>query len=309
MSTNINRMNSELKKVFPEFKLLAPFGKKVELIEIHNPDRLKWVLNNRKEFAKTMRPRILHRIGFNPFEMAEEYRDKSSEAGLFVNKYEYFSKQDIGRMQSIYPVSLQNLVAEIRDYITQGIYSSPDVVNSQPTILVYICKKVGIAHKYLKFYNKNRELILQEIMDLNDIPREKAKYVILEIMNGGYSAYRDTKKTKWLRDYYKEAQVILRQIAGRFPSFYKEALKYKVELNLLYNVEGTCLSTILCTIENYILMVMCDFYKKKGLLKDTGILLYDGLMIPKSKRLSQLKSELEDYIKEKLKIKVKIKLK
>jgi hypothetical protein len=298
--------------LLPEFKLKSPFGNPPVLYEVYSQEKAVKLLKNEKAFLKEVnekRPELAKRKDYDPIGMLREYLSESAKPGLFRNQYDYFNEEKIGRLESIYPVSLQIMLTEIREEITKGMYTYLDVTNSSPTFLQYVCNKFDIPHKYLKFYNENRDLILKELSELNNLDKEGAKRLVIEIMNGGYSAYRKSKKSKWLTDFYTEMQVILNRIARQFPAFFRESLRYKTEARMLFNVEGTCLNTILSTIENYVLGNIGQFLKEEGLLKKTGALFYDGLMIPKNQRIAKLVPKLEAYLKKEMGLELKFHLK
>lgn len=301
-------MNRELSEKFPEFKRLAPLGEDVELFEKFDRNRLDQILAHPAEFKPRIRDEVFLRKDFDPFLLAEEYRDLSSPEGIFLNKYEYFNDQKMSRLTSIYPISMQNLVTEIREEIIRGIYDRPDFVNAQPTILNYICEKLDIPHQALSEYVLDRESLLKEICVLNKMDRVKAKKLVISVMNGGYSLFHAVKfKTPWLQLFLKEQALILRRICSHFPAFYKEALRYKLEIGIYYNIEGTCLSTLLSTVENFALLAMIQFYQDQGLVGKTLVLMYDGCYIPKNVMIGKLSSSCEAFVKKTLNIDLKIK--
>ena len=301
-------MYKEFKKYF-KFPLFKPFGEPVILTERYDTNKIKWILNNKKIARKQMRDKLFEKDKTDPFELLEEYFKKSPNGIMKVN-YEYFSHEKIGRLNAIQPVTMQTIPREFRHTLTRKRYDDLDMVNAHPTILNAICIKFNINHKFLNQYIRNREEILEDLVDKNNFERKDIKTLILEILNGGYAYYESVKvKTPWLLGYFKEIQNILIELSKLFPVTYRQAKKFKLHRGTIYNIEGSTVNTILSTIENYILMGICEFYKKNGLLKKELILEFDGIIFPKNKKNKLLLEKCEKFIFAVFKIYMKLKIK
>ena len=130
-------------------------------------------------------------------------------------------------------------------------------------------------------------------------------------MNGGYAYYSLIEnKTEWLKGYFYETKHILKTISKIFPEAHKSSKKFKAKSGVDFNIEGSTQVTIMDTIENYILMLMCDFLKKQNLLKKNCVLLFDGVLLPENNRINaDLLRKMEKNIYEKYKIEMKLRIK
>ena len=186
-------------------------------------------------------------------------------------------------------VSLQNLPRELRGALATGKYYDIDMVNAHPVILSQYCKKNNIDCKYLDEYVKNRNTIIDNISKTSKITnKEKIKKTFLSALNGGEQEIDN----KFFTDFKKELKVIHLQINSLNKDLEK-VIKRKKE----YNVNGSITNTIICDIENTILLLAVSYLINKGYNID--VLVFDGLMIRKNKELPDLK-ELSLYIKEKI---------
>ena len=113
-----------------------------------------------------------------------------------------------------------------------------DMENSQPRILLYLCKKHNIECKNLIEYINNREYFLNKIY--ND--RKEAKTLILQMINGGFkNKYSDNEDiNKFLKDFELEIKNIqnkIYEIDNRFDD--KTIFNYKGKsLSILLELEN-----------------------------------------------------------------------
>ncbi len=277
---------------------MEPFGKKVFLVEKYNRPELKDILEKKGEFKRNMR-RSMFKLGqMDPFLFAEEYY-RNAKKGLFRNEYQYMTTHGVGRLFSVHPVSLQNIPREIRKAIVKDVYVDVDLENAQPVITEHMCEALGLSCPFLSRYVKDRESIIRDMIKRNPhLNRVSAKTIVLSIMNGGYSMYRELNKSRWIKGFFEEAQVILKSVSRVFPKFYDYAREFKRDTGLMFNIEGTTMHTIVTTVENRILMMMCKFFKDRGFLKDDAVLLFDSVFIPPFKNAEDVMSECCQFIYE-----------
>jgi hypothetical protein len=190
-------------------------------------------------------------------------------------------------------VSLQNLPREIRGALATDKYYDIDMVNAHPVILAQYCKKNNIDCKYLNEYVKNRNIIIDNISKTSNINKEKIKKTFLSSLNGGEQEIDND----FFKNFKKELKIIHLQINSLNKDLEK-VIKRKKD----YNVNGSITNTIICDIENTILLLAVSYLINKGYNVD--VLVFDGLMIRKNKDLPDLK-ELSLYIKEKIDYDVK----
>ena len=74
------------------------------------------------------------------------------------------------------------------------------MVNSQPTILLYLCQMGKLNCKILKDYVKNRECILKKFGDNRKIVKE----MILTLLNGGFK--NEYHSDKSINNYLKKLE-------------------------------------------------------------------------------------------------------
>ena len=170
--------------------------------------------------------------------------------------------------------SLQGLPREIRNALALGKYYDIDMKNAHPTILYQYCKSKGIGCEYLEKYVKNREVIINEISNDNNVPTEGIKQIILKALNGGYTY---SYKSSFLDNFVKEIKTIHTLLCNLNPAEYK-----KVKNRKEYNAEGSMVNVILCREENTILMNSVLFMKEEGYNVD--VLVFDGFMVRKGEK-------------------------
>jgi hypothetical protein len=186
-------------------------------------------------------------------------------------------------------VSLQNLPRELRGALATGKYYDIDMVNAHPVILAQYCKKNSIDCKCLDKYVKNRDIILEQIsLTTKNTNKDKIKKTFLSALNGG----EQELDNKYYIEFKKELKLIHLQINTK-----NKELEKVIKRRKDYNINGSITNTILCDIENQILLTSVSYLINKGYNID--VLVFDGLMIRNNKELPNLE-ELSLHIKEKL---------
>ena len=185
-------------------------------------------------------------------------------------------------------VSLQNLPRELRGALATGKYYDIDMVNAHPVILSQYCKKNNIDCPNLNKYVKSRDTIIKSIAKKTKMNKEKIKKTFLSALNGGEKELEDN----FFKDFKKEIKLIHLQI-----NLLNKELETIIKRKKDYNVNGSITNTILCDIENTILLSCVSYLINKGYKVD--VLVFDGLMIRNNDDLPNLK-ELSEHIKEKL---------
>ena len=186
------------------------------------------------------------------------------------------------------------LKREIRNSILPLNIKGIDMINSHPTILLYLCQKNKLNCNILKDYVKNRECILEKFGDNRKIVKE----MILTLLNGGFKNNYHSDKN--INDYFKklEKEVIY------FQDYFHENDKTFSDESV-FNFKGKNLSKIILNIENKMLQTMIDYFKDEKVPLLT--LDYDGLKIFTNK-ISKHHSidELEKMIFKKFGISMKL---
>lgn len=229
-----------------------------------------------------------------------------------IIKVNYNQKnKNIGRFFAKGSLSLQSLPRQIRHTIAKEFYYDIDIVNSQPSILFQYCKKNNIKTPKLKEYIDNRDKILNEIIEKNQITKEEAKILILKITNGG--DYNKESECLFLHNYHHEIKNI-HELICKIPENekYVKIGKKNSDKKNGYNKNGSSVNVLLTDIENNILNCMIDCLKTKNIINKNVVLVFDGLMILKDdvkQPLEDIIKELQEYIKNKIDYDMKIILK
>jgi hypothetical protein len=250
--------------------------------------KLYTILQNQKEIAKQMRP--ITDPTYKPFLLLQRYLDNSEDGVATVT---YRQNNSYGRYFAQGSLSLQSFPREIRHTIAGEYYQDIDIVNAHPVILQHLCKG-KVDTPALTDYNNNREDLLQKISS----NRERAKEVVLSMLNGGESQYQKYKnKVPMLRELKKEIKAIYKVLcAGN---------KYHLHLQTYSgnNSKGSFINKLLCDFENKILQLMRESWRGS----QYEVMCFDGGMINFEVKVDV--PELEGRIKDTLGITVQLKIK
>jgi hypothetical protein len=151
----------------------------------------------------------------------------------------------------------------------RGIATDIDMANAHPTILLYICKKHGIACPELEYYINNRDGCLARFPS-----RSIGKRLYLIATNNG-EPLKGKKLPERLKDYDKEMKRIQTELVGL--SEYSELVDSVPEYKQLHNYNGSAINRILCYYENQILQHVIHYINSIGI--EIAVLMFDGLMI------------------------------
>jgi len=183
--------------------------------------------------------------------------------------------------------SIQGVAVEIRGLLFKHT-TDLDIVNCQPTLLLYLCIKNNIPCKYLKEYVENRDEILASLSS----NKAEAKHIILCSMNDSKKIYR-VNNNEFFRDFDNEMKDIQNTITF-FPEYkpYRDA----VPDDKHYNETGSTINRILCGFENQIIQCCIEMIQKTT--KYTiSTLMFDGFLLNGDHYNNrQLLRDLEIYI-------------
>lgn len=277
-----------------------------QFVEIYDRDMLEHILNY-KEYYKDLF------VGDNEedyaqFELYKKYLNKS--CGEFKNMVitNYSKINEKGRKFANNSLSLQSFNKKVRGAISKDLYIDIDMVNAHPTILQSITEKNNFLSIYNKVYVDNRDLVINELLNLNpDESRASIKTIILSMIYGGEKSYKNLKiKSEWIKNFKKETGIILKKVKGWYPDLYKEQLELKKN-----NIVGSTLSKALCIVEDKLLDCMINVFKKNNLLDKVGVLCFDGIMIPKSDltKINNSIKEIENIYINKYQVNMKLMIK
>lgn len=219
----------------------------------------------------------------------------------------------------LYPdgTSLVYLPSNYRNFLCGDFYDDVDIVNSMPSILVNLCKKLELKdYKTLECYVNNREDFLKEIARELNTTREIAKELILK---ANFGAGEDALEADLENDVPEKVLSIIKEVA----SIRKELIKHYKKLieqikkeapkkKLKQYWEGSYLSFILAREEWKIIRCMSKFFEREGY--KIGFLEFDGMKIKRNKKgVQEIHQkhiwECEEHIKKELGMDIKIKVK
>ena len=237
------------------------------------------------------------------------YSNKTESSGLSyyeipkINRTKYDRKGNItikgishGRVFS--EVSLMNLRKSMRESLLPESCSDIDIVNCHCVILEHVCKLLNIKCKFLKMYNSNREIVLNQIMKDNNITRKEAKKLPLCIING---AIRSSQyKSEFLKDLEEENKKIFFELMktqkakdisihlikyccyfekGEYYRKYKKIFINGKWIKSRMNLRGSIVNHFLCEIESLCINLAMDFLELNKI--DLYLYCYDGLVSSK----------------------------
>jgi hypothetical protein len=273
----------KVKEVKPVKTLDDPFptnrsskNQYMTLTETFDADKLAFISNNPLKFKDQMRWRERYDQN-DPFKIIKKYLRRSRHGKVQVD---YRQNNGKGRYCAMGSMSLQTIPREIRHTIARDFYYDVDMVNAHPVILSYLCKVYKFACPSLDAYISNREPLLKKVMEVANVDRDKAKQIYLALTNGGDKDFRDVKTpTKHMTEYKEEMLQLHRNFANKNQKDFEKAKAKRIKAGKDYNHEAGYMNTLLCDMENILLMTMWEFFKEPK----TAVLCFDGIMLEKGK--------------------------
>lgn len=250
-------------------------SKYIESEEIFNVDNLAYIINNYEKLkdkrwdSEERRATII-----DPLILAKKFLNRSRNGVVPVK---YRQRNGKGRFCAIGSVSLQNMPKAIRHSIANQYYTDIDVKNAHPIFLLHICKQKNFPHTYLEEYIKNREKHLQEITFQGVKDRDRAKDVYLSLTNGGSSSLSNVDiQNEHLKNYQIEMKNIHMLCSSIDKKEFERVSQQREKNGKNFNHEAGFMNTLLCDMENSILMDMYEFFGKPK----NPVYCFDGLMLP-----------------------------
>lgn len=233
----------------------------------------------------------------DPFLLSKKILSRSKNGVL---KVRHKQSNNQGRQVALGGVSIANIARQIRHAICKNIYLDIDMVNAHPVILQHICNINGIKCEFLDLYVSDRESLLSEMK----MDRDKAKQAYLTVINGDDDVIKYISGASLtLKKFACEIKTIKNKLISKKKKQYKLWCKYQKSKQRKKNFEGSFLNSLLCEMENEILMLMWNFF---GCPSD-AVLCFDGIMLDKTKKYDL--NKCSNYIKETLGIDMKLKIK
>ena len=256
-------------ELIEEFKEL----KKFEYLLTMDYEEFKNIMNKRHKYDNNYKNEYERE---ETFKTLKKYCTETIKNNL-KNKV-IWVKSKCGRFYS--NNSIQNLPREFKNFLTDEIMTDIDIKNSQPTILLNICKKYGISCINLEKYCNNRNEILEET--------KLHKTIFTASIN--YNKRLTKIKNKIFNDYDKEIKNIQKELLKK--EEFKELIE---EIGEDINVEGKLMNKIYFNFESQIILILKSLLESKGY--KIAVYSYDGLMIYGNHYKN---NELLEYINKKI---------
>ena len=93
-------------------------------------------------------------------------------------------------------LGLQLINREFRGCLVNNLFLDFDMVNCHPVILLYYCKKYNINCYNLEFYCNNRNDILNEFLDKDELKKEQCKMLFIKSLNTEYKVKKNPYSTR-----------------------------------------------------------------------------------------------------------------
>jgi hypothetical protein len=208
---------------------------------------------------------------------------------------------DIGRQEPRKP-SLVYLPSHIRGSLC-GNMIDVDMVNSQPSIVLYLCKKHKLDHHHLSEYVYKREEKLKEIMEYYNTTRDEAKNEFIKCLNKDTLTTKINKKNIKKNSFYNCYQQQVLNIVNSLTNIYKNNDRFQEYYEKKnYNSGGVFISKVFHDYEDKFLMKAIDYLKKVHFQDlNVGVLFKDGFMYYENKKINQveliqlLNNRFQDY--------------
>ena len=275
----------EKKKQVNPFKKGFENNQNIVLTENVDKDKLAWIIKNHEKYDIGKSFVNGKRIdGAGQLTLLTDYYNGFDAHGS--TQMGYCQRNGFGRMWIKKKLGLTNISRIIRQTIVKGTMIDIDIVNAHPVLLSSYCKKHGIPCEALLKYCNTREPMLQSLMKDMNVDREEAKRDLICVINGQARKPRLLSKyPQWYQDFYNGMEVIIEAVCKREPYLYSVALKSKTGKATVkngikqkpYNVGGTCVNYVMCSLENKALMIMYHHMVEAGV--KVSSLMYDGLMV------------------------------
>jgi energy-coupling factor transporter ATP-binding protein EcfA2 len=234
-------------------------------------DLLGYIINNFETFKKDIRASCFSDKNYHsPLVVLKNILNSCDENGKL--KVSYYRIENRGRLYAENGISYQTMIKEVRGALMKDKYIEVDMVNCQPTILLYLAKKENIEYSALSEYVNNREKLLLNFKD-----RSQGKDVYLSLTFGGYSNYANSEiKSEHAERYGKEILNIHMLICEKYKEDYDNHTARIKKNKPIHLIRSGFISSILCQIEDDILRIM-----RECLAKDDNLVnCFDALLLP-----------------------------
>jgi hypothetical protein len=270
--------------------------------EIINLKALKWAIKNYHNLEiNRQASQSLNDIEYQKYDDLDTLKkilNNSRKNGTMKTTYQQSTKNR-GRFYVKGGVGLSAIMRELRSLLARDNYHDIDIVNCDPTLLAQFCAEFheDLDTTRLESYVANRDMLLGELMNANDIKREQAKDVVLQISKGGLGAYSKLKvRPQWLVDLKKEFATIGKAIMTKYPH-----IEPRKDSKCPW---GSVVSQLIQDVENDVIQCLDEYLTSQEYSVDT--LIFDGVLVRNDKPLTQgLLDKASEYVDDETGYKVK----
>jgi len=177
---------------------------------------------------------------------------------------------------------LQGFDKEIRATLASKYYFDLDMVNSQPVLLVQLCKENGWSCPLLQEYVAMREDKMAQLMTELNVSRAESKELFIQTLFGS--------KVGWILSHpflialTKEMTDIMDNTCLKYPHIYANAKKIRA------NPKATCLATVIQDEERKVLQVIDHTLSSLG--RQMDVLIHDGGLVRKLPNETEFPSDI-----------------
>lgn len=247
---------------------------RITLRERVDPVKLQYIADNFTELGAGGNDKTPEKIE-KMRRLCMAYLTRCDEDGYVTVSYQYARGQHSGRLY-VQGGGLQSMRGTIRNTISHQFYHDFDIANAHPVLIAHYLTQKGIPHPRLARYVNNREAELTALAPV--MTRDDAKVTYLKLINGGKLKH-DLALSPNLMGFRDEMISIQKVCMKLNPEFTAAARKSKP-----HNVGGSTVNRVMCDIENRVLMFMRDYLVSQEFCPE--VLVFDGLMIPRSPELT-----------------------
>ncbi len=243
-----------------------------------------------------------------------------TDQGCYKKNIEFKKKKygdiEYGRLYSN-KASIQASWKPIRETVFNDNIVGFDLSNSQPTILLQLCKKYAPNDKfeYLEKYVSNRDTIRQELINFYKLPKRTIKDIMIGLCFGQelkniYKKYQIISND-FLEGFYKDTTNIKKHTCHKFPEFDKaeqvfDIRKAEGKMDKSKTKENSSIAMYLQNIEGNIMLTVYDALKKD---LTVATVIHDEICFCNTEYLKnnkeQIMCRMEDAIKSKMDFDVK----
>ncbi len=159
----------------------------------------------------------------------------------------------------------------IRTILCSSLYHDIDIVNCQPSILLFLARRHGVKVEALESYINDRDAAIQQVMRELQGSKAEAKKAIIATLN---SSRNQHPESLFLRNIFSDAKKLQDLFWGL--DEYAEIREF-VKKRKDWNWKGSLISHIFQSVERQIILKAYEFLISHG--HTVAALIYDGLLL------------------------------